>query len=65
MNLTENIKEMCKKRNITVTEAEKRAGVADNSIYRWAEHSPSAKTLKKMADALETTVDALLTGKEG
>lgn len=64
MNLTKNIKEICKRKNITVTDAEKKAGIADNSVYKWDRHSPSAKTLKKMADALEIKVDELMSGKE-
>lgn len=64
MNLTENIKEMCRKKNITVTDVEKKAGIADNSVYKWAEHSPSVATIKKIADALETTVDELMAGEE-
>jgi len=37
-----------------------KAGIGINSIYRWKEQAPTSKSLQKVADVLEVSVDYLL-----
>lgn len=56
----ENIKEICKKKGIAITEVESKANLARGSIFKWKESSPTAKNLKAVADVLNVKVDTLL-----
>lgn len=40
------------------------AGIGINSIYRWKTQAPTSKSLQKVADVLDVSVDFLLTGDE-
>ncbi|KRL95540.1 helix-turn-helix domain-containing protein [Levilactobacillus hammesii] len=40
------------------------AGIGINSIYRWKTQAPTSKSLQKVADVLNVSVDFLLTGNE-
>lgn len=41
-----------------------KAGIGINSIYRWKTQAPTSKSLQKVADVLNVSVDYLLTGEE-
>ena len=56
----ERIKELCKKRGITVSELENRVGFGKNSIYKWKTQSPKIETLQKVAEYFEVSTDYLL-----
>ncbi|BAO08086.1 repressor protein [Enterococcus mundtii QU 25] len=58
--LLERIKELCKKRGITVSELENRVGFGKNSIYKWKTQSPKIETLQKVAEYFEVSTDYLL-----
>lgn len=58
--LLEKIKELCKKRGITVSELENRVGFGKNSIYKWKTQSPKIETLQKVAEYFEVSTDYLL-----
>lgn len=58
--LLERIKELCKKRGITVSELENRVGFGKNSIYKWKTQSPKIETLQKVADYFNVSTDYLL-----
>lgn len=58
--LLERIKELCKKRGITVSELENRVGFGKNSIYKWKTQSPKTETLQKVAEYFEVSTDYLL-----
>ena len=60
----ENIKEICKKKGIAITEVESKANLARGSIFKWTESSPTAKNLKAVADVLNVKVDTLLKEQE-
>lgn len=60
----ENIKEICKKKGIAITEVESKANLARGSIFKWKESSPTAKNLKAVADVLNVKVDTLLKEQE-
>ena len=55
-----NIKELCKKRKITIVELEQKAGFSRVTIFKWKTSSPTVSNLKIVADILKVKVDALL-----
>lgn len=55
-----NIKELCKKRKITIVELEQKAGFSRGTIFKWKTSSPTVSNLKIVADILKVKVDALL-----
>lgn len=55
-----NIKEICEKKGLAITEVERKAHIARGSICKWKESSPTAKNLKAVADVLNVKVDKLL-----
>lgn len=58
----ENVKRLCVKNKISITELEKRCGIGNGAIGKWAkrESSPRVDTLKAIADYFGVTVDDLL-----
>ena len=58
--LLDRIKELCKKRGITVSELENRVGFGKNSIYKWKTQSPKIETIQKVADYFNVSTDYLL-----
>jgi len=60
MSLVENIKAACKLKNIALKEMEKKAGLPQNSVYKWDRNDPGVKRVAKAAAVLDTTVDKLL-----
>lgn len=56
----DNIRARCKERNISVTALEKKAGVANGLIGKWKESEPNIVTLRKVAAALDCTIDDLI-----
>ena len=57
----ERIKQLCKKRGITVTELENALDTV-RSIHRWDTNRPSIDKVKAVADYFGVTVDYLLGG---
>ena len=60
----ERIKELCKKKGISVNLLEKNVGVAKGSLCKIDRHKPSAEKMQMLANTLNTTVDYLVSGKE-
>ena len=60
MSLVKNIKGYCKLYAISIAELERRAGISKNSIFRWDRKPPGVEKVKRVADELGVTVDALL-----
>lgn len=58
--LLEQIKFHCQKQGTTIPKLEKELGFGSGTIYKWETVSPSAYSLKKVADYLGCTVDDLL-----
>lgn len=58
--LFERVKELCKKRGISISELENRIGFGKNSIYKWKTQSPKIETLQKVADYFRVSTDYLL-----
>lgn len=60
LRLLNNVRDICKRKGVTITDLEKRAGMADNSLFKWAYSSPSIEKVAAVAAELEVTVDDLL-----
>ena len=58
--IIENIKRLCADRKTKINELEAAVGLGKNTIYKWAESSPSVANLKLVADYFGCTVDELL-----
>ena len=65
MNLVQNIKTICRKKQITIQELEKAANLPKNSIYKWDDHSPSIYKVWAVADVLKVPLDDLAREQEG
>ena len=59
-NLYETVKELCKKKNISVSRLEKEAGLGNGTIAAWKQFEPKLSTLEKVADALGISVTTLI-----
>lgn len=56
----DNIKKISEKRNIPITEIERRAGLGRGAIGKWRTFSPTISNLQKVADALGVSIKTLL-----
>ena len=56
----EKISEIAKKKNISISELERRAGLSKATISKWKTSSPKADNLKSVATVLNVKVDELL-----
>ena len=55
-----NIEELCLKKNIKITQLEKKAGLGRGTIGKWKTYNPTLKNLTSVADALNVSVNRLL-----
>lgn len=58
--MLENIKRLCKARNLSISALEELAGVSKNALYRWDQSKPSVDKVARVASVLGVTVDELL-----
>lgn len=56
----DNIKELCKKRGVSVGSVEKEAGLSNGTIGKWNNVSPTIDNLQAVAKVLKVKVDKLL-----
>lgn len=56
----ERIKQLAKKRQMTLTEINDKSGLGTNSIYHWRTKKPSTDSLSKVAKVLNVSTDYLL-----
>lgn len=56
----DNIKELCKKRGVSVGSVEKEAGLSNGAISKWNNVSPTIDNLQAVAKVLKVKVDKLL-----
>lgn len=61
-NLYENIQQRCEACGKTVPGLERELGYARGTIRKWKDHFPAINKVRDTADALDTTVDALIKG---
>ena len=57
----DNISCLCKERGISIAKLERELGIGNGTIGKWANSSPTAEKLKRVADYFGVTVDSLLT----
>lgn len=60
MNTFDNIKALAAEQGITIKRLAEKAGIGENSIYRWKKTNPSTKSLEKVAKVLNVEVSDLL-----
>lgn len=60
MTLVSRTKEISDLRKMSLKEVASKAGLAENSIYRWDTNTPKADNLAKVAKVLNVSVDYLL-----
>lgn len=58
--LYQRICELCKEKGTNVSQLERDCGLANATIRRWKDASPSVDNLAKVADRLEVSVDYLI-----
>lgn len=56
----DNIKNLCIKKKISITELEKKAGLGRGAIGKWKTYSPTVSNLEKVATALGVSISTLL-----
>lgn len=62
--VVQRIREMCKKKGITLAELERRCSIGNGIIARWKTSKPSYERLARVAQELGTSTEYLLTGEE-
>ena len=62
-NLYERIQSLCKKNNVTIAALEKKCGLGNGTVKKWAISTPSGEKLASVSDYFGVTVDYLL-GRE-
>lgn len=60
MLLYQRIAELCTEKNTNISQVEKACGLANATIRRWKESSPSVENLMKVADHLGVSLDFLV-----
>ena len=56
----DNIQKRAKDKGMSVNFIEKETGLSIGSLCKWNDVSPTVRSLKKVADILECTIDELL-----
>ena len=56
----DNIAALCKEAGISISRLESETGIGNGTIGRWKKSSPNVDNIKKVADFLGVTVDALI-----
>lgn len=56
----ENVKALCEKKGISITQLEKESGLSAGSINKWKNSSPTAKSLQAVAKVLKVKMEKLL-----
>lgn len=65
MSIVTRVQEIAEKRHTTFKAIEREVGIANGSIRRWDESSPSCEKARKVAEHLEVSLEWLITGKTG
>ena len=60
MNAFDNIKAIAAERGMTIKSLAEKAGIGENSIYRWKRTNPSTKSLDKVAKVLNVSTAELI-----
>ncbi|MED1539125.1 MULTISPECIES: helix-turn-helix domain-containing protein [Bacillus] len=60
MTIVDVIKQLCQKKDISISRLEEEMGFGKNSLYRWKERQPSIDKVQKVADYFDVSIDFLL-----
>ena len=60
MTMFDRVKEISKKRGLTLAQLNEKVGFKQNVIYSWKTKTPSVDKVKAVADVLNVSVDYLL-----
>lgn len=60
-----NIKKLCKEKNISIARLEAETGIGNGTIGRWQKSSPRIDTLKKIADYFGVSIEYFLEEQKG
>ena len=58
--LYDNVKAICKERNITISRLEAELGFPRSSIRKWNTNEPGVGKVKKVADYLKVNIERLI-----
>lgn len=58
----DRIKEVCKKKGLSVAQVERKADLSNGAISKWNNASPTVDNLQSVAQVLGVKVDDLLSG---
>jgi hypothetical protein len=61
--ILDNIRRLCRERSLTFKDLERRTGIGNGVIAKWAKCSPRVDTLKKVADYFGVSLDDLLSDR--
>lgn len=64
MNLYQKVKQRCADVGMSISELERECGFPRGSVAKWDVNIPSIEKVKKVADALNTSIDILIEGEE-
>lgn len=64
MTLLDRTKEICKSKDLKISELERAIGLSRGAIHKWKDHMPSGDVLCKAAAFLHVDLQYLLTGDE-
>lgn len=64
MNIVEQITRECKRKNLTIAELERNAGLSNGTIKKWESSMPKVDSLSKVAEYLHVSLDYLCSGEE-
>ena len=62
LHLYTNILRFCEKRQLSIAELERAAGIGNGVIRKWDNAFPTLRTVSSVADTLGVTLDELLKG---
>ena len=60
--MVESIRKLCKREGITLSALERRAGLPENSIYKWDVNRPSVDKVLAVAKILKSSVETIAKG---
>lgn len=64
MDLRDRIRELAKKKGLSLPKLEEELGFGNGTIVKWDKAKPNVDKLKKVADYLNVSLDYLVDGKE-
>lgn len=64
MSIYENVKRICREKDISIFELEKTLNFPRSSIYKWQKHCPSVDKLKILADYFGVSIEYFLEESE-